>query len=108
MKKIVLACFLFSFTCINPLWAQSTDQIVQEDVPILVRKIILSGFILNNRGPLDKIIKLNRNKHLTQRDIERIIKEINGLYLENGFAGLVEIDYKISKHKLLINITLQK
>lgn len=108
MKKLLLAYLIFSFTAINPLWAQTTIQTVQDDKPVLVRQIILSGFVLSNRQELDKIIKPYRKKYLSDQQIKQIIQDIKNVYLENGFAGLIAIDYKFFKNNLLIAISLDK
>ncbi len=108
MKKIILACLLFIFTSANPLWAQDVSQIAMDEVPVLVNQVVLTGFVLNDRTQLDKIVKANRKKRLNQKQIDQIITEIKSIYLANGFAGLIEIDYKIVRRKLMIDIKLQK
>lgn len=113
MKKELLIVLLIAAS-VNMAWAQtSPDAQVDQaqgtnEKPVLVRRIILSGFVLNETKKLNAIIKSYQNKHLYHQDIQQIIDQIKSLYLEAGYAQFTHVDYKLQKNRLLIDITMDQ
>ncbi|MEI7998307.1 MAG: POTRA domain-containing protein [Candidatus Omnitrophota bacterium] len=91
-----------------PVVAADQVQELKASTPVLIRRTVISGFVLKDKKLLDKIFKENRNKKLSQVQIQAILNKIKSIYLEAGYAGLVEIDYKIRKNILLINVVMLK
>lgn len=72
----------------------------------LVKKINVEGVKLRDRQKLEKTIKPYIKKRLTEDDIQRLIKQVEVLYLEAGYSGLVKISHRIKKHVLTIDASL--
>lgn len=72
----------------------------------LIKKINIEGVTLRDRQKLQKTIKPYLKKRLSQDDIERLMKEIDVLYLEAGYSGLVKLSYAVKRHTLTIDAAL--
>ena len=92
----------------NIVWSR-TAPAAQERVSqdsFLIKRIVLSGFVLKDKQPIQRIIKANRNKRLSQEQIQQMINDIKIIYLEAGYTGLVNFSYTIQKRTLTIHILL--
>lgn len=118
MNKNLIAIFLILFVLVNSFEVQAkqkrndrrknVETLLQEGKSVLIRKIVLSGYVLKSTKSLNKVIKSYQNKSLSQGQIEQIIEEIRSIYFEAGYAGLVSIDYQVVKTQLDIKIVLNK
>ena len=112
MAKIFLMILLL--TAPTMVWSDTQElvsaakdlsqQLAKDNNRILIRSIEIKGFVLNDRKPLDQIIKSRRNKRLSQEQIQKIIEEIKTVYLEAGYGSLVNITDTIKKNKLIIEV----
>ena len=73
---------------------------------VLIKRIVITGVILRDKSPLERIVKSNQNKRLSQEQIHQIIDDIRVLYLGAGYAGLVDVTPSIKKHVLTIHIEM--
>lgn len=101
MKNIV-----FTLILLLGLTLGLSESKAQEVHPVFIKNIVLSGFVVSDKRSLEKIIKANQNKRLTPEQIQQLIDDIKTVYLEAGFADLVNITYHIEKNKLLITILM--
>jgi len=69
--------------------------------PVLVKSIVMEGFVLQDKNQFVKLFKPYRNKYLTAADMDEILHKIQGIYEENGYQQLVSITYSINKHRLV-------
>ena len=82
------------------------SQLTADDGRILIKRIVMSGFVLKDKESLRKIMKNNQNKRLFQEEIQQIINDIKIVYDEAGYAQLVDISFKIEKSNLVITVLL--
>ena len=64
---------------------------------VLIRQIIIDGFLLKENQKLAPMIKRYRNKKLTPDEVKEIVAAVKRLYIEAGYEKLVDISYKIDK-----------
>ncbi len=83
-----------------------SDQLTSDDGRVLIRHIVVSGFVLKDKQRLESLLRSYQNKRLSQQQIQDIINTLKSFYLEAGYADLVDIDYTVEKDKLSINIFL--
>jgi outer membrane protein assembly factor BamA len=64
---------------------------------VLIRQIIIDGFLLKENQKLAPMIKRYRNKKLTPDEVKEIVAAVKKLYVEAGYEKLVDLSYKIDK-----------
>lgn len=113
MKRIVfvvfallLSVFIFSFQADAARKEPRKKKIILNTQDSLIKKINVEGVKLRDRQKLQKAIKPYLKKRLTQEDIERLLKEVDVLYLEAGYSGLVKLSYTVKRHTLTIDVAL--
>ena len=74
----------------------------------LVSNIRIEGFVLENKGQFVKLFRPYRNKHLAAADIDAIIQELQEIYEQAGYQGLISIEHHIVKRTLIFTIALVK
>ncbi len=111
MKKIFFVLllisvpsFLVSETALA--WKARKPKEIVEPNSVLIKRIVFSGFVLKDKDFLNGIIKKNRNKYLSQEQIQKIVDQVKISYLEAGYTGLVSVSYKLNKNQLIINILM--
>ena len=82
------------------------NQTALTDDRILIKHIVISGFVLKDKEALQKIMKDNQNKRLSQEQIDQIIEDIKTVYIEAGYGQLVNISYTLEKGKLMVSVLL--
>ncbi|MBF0490113.1 MAG: hypothetical protein HQL15_05770 [Candidatus Omnitrophica bacterium] len=85
---------------------QLLEQISTNSNRVLIKRIVISGFVLKDNQRLIKMMKSNQNKRLSEDQIRQIVEDVKTLYLEAGYMGLVSVNYKIEKANLKIDILL--
>jgi len=104
-------CFLF-LLFFMPLSAsaQKVDipQTMAQDQKVLIKKIEIEGFVLDDKDQFVKLFKPYRNKHLSAADIDTILQELQEIYEQAGYQGLVSIEYQIKKNSLTFTVSLIK
>ena len=98
-------CFLILLLFISlPVFAQNVlapQTVVGQDKGVLVRTIVMEGFVLGEKSRFIKIFKPYRDKYLTSAQMDVILEKIRHIYEEEGYQQLVSINYKLIKHKLV-------
>jgi len=105
MRYFVLAVLFFiplSVTAQN-VEAQQTDTTPQS---VLIHNIQMEGFVLQDKNQFVKLFKPYRNKYLTADDVDAILRQIQEIYEQAGYQGLVSIEHRISKKCLIFTIAL--
>jgi|CXWL01.1.fsa_nt_gi outer membrane protein assembly factor BamA len=114
MTQILSALLIIILILTNSACTGARSQVKKRHAVIVksegnfVRQILLSGFILNDKKRLEKIVKPYQKKYLSKDQINQILQEMSSAYNEAGFAGLVNIRYELHKAKLVIVIDLNK
>ncbi len=79
---------------------------VNQDGRILIRKITIEGFVLKDRQPFEQLFKPHLNKYLSPMDIDAILDAVKALYAQQGYQGMVDASYTVSRHDLKIRVFL--
>ena len=72
-----------------------------EEKPVLIKNILMEGFVLQDKNQFVKLFKPYRNKYLKTADMDGILHKIQGIYEQEGYQQLVSISYKVEKHRLV-------
>jgi len=75
---------------------------------ILIRNITMEGFVLDDKNQFVKLFKPYRNKHLLAKDIDAILQQLQEIYEQAGYQGLVSIEHQIKRNNLIFTISLIK
>ena len=84
------------------------DALVRQidyDGRVLVRKIMITGFVPKDRKPFESAFKPYLNKRLFPSDIDALIAEVKYLYAQEGYQELVQISYTLNRHILKISVS---
>ena len=85
--------------------APSASQQAQK---ILIQKIEIQGFVLGDKNQFVKLFKPYRNKHLSAADMDTVLQELQEIYEQAGYQGLVSIGYHVIKRDLVFTVSLIK
>ena len=90
--------------------AQSWEAMMEDQGgKVLVRQVIIDGFLLREKKKLAPVFKHYRNKRLTLEEIKGIVAAVNALYTEAGYEKLVDFYYKVDKKgRLVIHASLKE
>ena len=107
MRYVVLIVLLFISL---PALAQNSaaPQAVSQEQKTLVQKIVMEGFVLKNKGQFVKLFKPCRNKYLTAADIDTLLQNLEEIYEQAGYQGLISIEHVIKKKVLTFTVSLVK
>ena len=72
----------------------------------LVRNILMQGFVLDDKSQFAKLFKPYRNKRLSEADISAILAQLQEIYEQAGYQGLVSIEYTIKNGRLTFTVAL--
>ena len=91
-----------------PVLAQNIPalQVISQDKGVLVRSIVIEGFVLEDKGQFVKLFKPYRNKYLTTADMDGILQKIQVIYEKEGYQQLVSITYQVTKHRLVYTASM--
>ena len=110
MRKIFLGLLILCISncLVFDIALASKEKVDQADSNgnVLVKRVILTGFVLTDKKIFEQIIKENKNKRLSQEQIQTIVDNVRTIYLANGYTDLVTVSYKLDKNRLVINILL--
>ncbi|MBF0570241.1 MAG: hypothetical protein HQL12_00055 [Candidatus Omnitrophica bacterium] len=86
-----------------PSFAQKSPapQAAVQDKGVLIRNIVMEGFVLQDKNQFVKLFKPYRNKYLTTADMDEILQKIRVVYEREGYQQIVSISYQVNKHRLL-------
>jgi hemolysin activation/secretion protein len=104
-------CILFLLLFISlPLSAQNAaaSQTASQAKGTLISNILMKGFVLQDKNEFVRLFKPYHNKHLSTADIDTILQELQEIYEEAGFQGLVSIEYQVIKRNLTFTVSLIK
>ena len=113
MKKIqwqsfLICIFVFpmaiSFATQSAASAQSTSKAQGP----LISSIKMEGFVLQNKNQFVELFKPYRNKHLSSADIDTILQQLQEIYEQAGYQGLVSIVYRVKRKSLVFTVSLIK
>ena len=106
---MTLVC-LFLFPVAVSFSAQSTAsaQSVSKAQSILISSIKMEGFVLQNKNQFVELFKPYRNKHLSSADIDTILQQLQEIYEQAGYQGLVSIVYRVKRKSLVFTVSLIK
>ena len=74
----------------------------------LISDIKMEGFVLQDRNQFVKLFKPYRNKHLSAADIDTILQQLQEIYEQAGYQGLVSIEYRVKRKTLTFTVSLIK
>ena len=74
----------------------------------LIRNIVMKGFVLQDKNQFVKLFKPYRNKRLSVADIDEALQELQEIYEQAGYQGLVSIEYHVIKRNLTFTVSLIK
>ena len=84
-------------------------RVVEGGGKVLIRQIIIDGFLLKEKEKLAPVIKRYRNKKLTADEVKEIMAAVRDLYVQSGYEKLVDFSYKIDKKgRLTIHAALRE
>jgi len=94
----------------SPILAQNveTSQVSIPNKGVLVNNIVIEGFVLQDKNQFVKLFKPYRNKHISSVDIDTILQQLQEMYEQAGYQGLVSMEYRIIKKRLVFTISLIK
>ncbi len=107
MRYCILILLLFI-----PLPASAQNVPATQAVPqaqkTLIQKILIEGFVLEDKNQFVKLFKPYRSKHLSAADIDTILQKIQEIYGQAGYQGLVSIEYHVKRKSLTFSVSLIK
>jgi hemolysin activation/secretion protein len=74
----------------------------------LIRNIVIEGFVLQDKNQFVKLFKPYRNKYLTTADVDAMLGQLQEIYEQAGYQGLVSIEDHVVKRKLTFTVSLIK
>ena len=83
-------------------------QVVSQEQKVLIQKIQIEGFIPQDKDQFAKLFKPYRNQHLSSSDMQAILGQIQEIYEQAGYQGLVSIEYHVHKRQLVYKVSLIK
>ncbi len=86
----------------------SYSQAAVQDKVALIRNIGIEGFVLQSKNQFVKLFKPYRNKHLSAVDIDAILQQLQEIYEQAGYQGLVSIEYHVKRNYLTFIVSLIK
>jgi len=104
-------CLLILWLLISlPALAQKANvpQVVSKVQGTLIRNIAIEGFVLQDKNQFIKLFKPYRNKHLSAADIEMILEQLQKIYEEAGYRGLISIEHHVKRKSLTFTVSLIK
>jgi hemolysin activation/secretion protein len=84
----------------------SYSQAASQVQKTLIQKIVIEGFVLGDKNQFVKLFKPYRNKHLSVADMDTILQELQEIYEQAGYQGLVSIEYHVIKRNLTFTVSL--
>ncbi len=107
MRYCVLILLFFIYL---PVFAQNVaaPQAVSQDKGVLISNIKIEGFVLQDKNQFVKLFKPYRNKHLSAMDIDAILQQLQEIYEQAGYQGLVSIEYHVKRKFLTFTVSLIK
>ena len=82
---------------------------VEKPLVYLIRNIVIEGFVLEEqKGQFVKLFKPYRNKYLSAADIDTILQQLQEIYEQAGYQGLISIEPHIKKKCLTFTVSLIK
>ena len=103
-STLILLLLLLLPVSVQNARAQGSAQIQN----VLIQKIQMQGFVLDDSGQFVRLFKPYRNKHLSAADIDAILQQIQKIYEQAGYQGLVSIGYQIKRKSLTFTVSLIK
>jgi hemolysin activation/secretion protein len=104
-------CLLLLLLFISlPMSAQNVaaQQTASQAQTTLIQKITIEGFVLQDKNQFVNLFKPYRNKHLSTADIDEILQQLQEIYEQAGYQGLVSIDYHIRGRSLTFTVAFAK
>lgn len=122
---ILLFCFSSSVFAVTPPASQQAGgqealreqresqrklrERIEKPLPQLVRNIVIEGFVLEeDRSQFAKLFKPYRNKHLSAADIDTLLQQLQKIYEEAGYQGLISIEHHVKRKSLIFTVSLIK
>ncbi len=104
MKKLILIVLCIVF----PMLVAHAQDASFDDVPLLVKKVVVTGFKLADKNIYKSFDKQYRNKRLTPKEIETVKEELMGAYRRQGYVGLVDVSHQLRRGILTFHVGLSK
>ena len=109
MKRMTLVClFLFPISVSFATQNVTAPQAASKLQGPLISSIKIEGFVLGDKNQFVKLFKPYRNKHLSPADIDTILQQLQEIYEQEGYQGLVSIEYRIKGKFLTFTVSLIK
>ncbi len=106
---LVLVCFIMIQTPSFAWWKnKNTVTVVDVKQGSLVKKIVVIGFLLHDERVYSDLNKKYRMKYLSDAEIDGIINELEAMYREKGYIGLVDSSHTFNKGILTIRMNLSQ
>jgi hypothetical protein len=104
MRYCLLLILLFISLPVSAQNAAVLQNTAQDKV--LVSNILIGGFVLEDKSQFVKLFKPYRIKHLSVLDVNTILEQLEEIYEQAGYQGLVSIDHRLAKRTLTFTVTL--
>ena len=104
-------CILFLLLFISlPVSAQNVaaQQTASQAQGPLISNIVMKGFVLEDKNQFVRLFKPYRNKHLSTADIDEILQQLQEIYEQAGYQGLISIEPHVIKRNLTFTVSLIK
>jgi len=107
MRYCVLILLLFISL---PASAQNVPapQAVSQAQGVLISNIKIEGFVIQDKNQFVKLFKPYRNKHLSVVDIDTILQQLQEIYEQAGYQGLISIEHHVNRKSLTFTVSLIK